>query len=213
MLLGLLMLTGCGGYSWKQKMTVEVETPSGVVSGSSVAFVRMSKDYNMTNAFFRDTGSAEATVVKLPGDRYLFALLQPSPSDIAYQAFRENFPPEVGPGTDADNARHWLAVIAGSKLSAEVPRKAYPLLVTFTDVNDPKTVRRVDPDDLATTFGPGVSLRRITLEITKERKTKGEVEKVLAWLMAYPEPGLCSSADRINPPFCRSIHHGDFRRQ
>lgn len=186
MALGLLMLAGCGGYSWNQKMTVEVETPGGIVSGSSVAFVRMSKDYNMTNAFFRDTGSAEATVVVLPGERYLFALLKPLPSGIAYQAFRKNFPPGVGPGTDADNASRWLAVIAGSKFSAEVPREAYPLLVTFTDINDPNTVRQVDPDDLGATFGPGVSLKRITLDITDSEVTN-KAARALPWICSLLE--------------------------
>lgn len=181
MLLCLLMLAGCGGYSWNQKMTVEVDTPSGVVSGSSVAFVRMQKDFNMTNAFFRDTGSAEATVVELPDGRYLFALLKP-PSELAYHAFRANFPQGIGPGTNADNARHWLRVISNGGLSAELPRKAYPLLATFTDVGNPMTIRKVDPDNLAATFGPGVSLRRITLETTNEAITEGGVKKVLNWL-------------------------------
>lgn len=63
----------------------------------------------------------------------------------------------------------------------EVPRNRYPLLVTFTDINDPTTVQRVDPKDLAATFGPGVSLKRITLEITDEKVTEGRVEAMLTW--------------------------------
>ena len=31
-----------------------------------------------------------------------------------------------------------------------------PLLVRFRDINDPTTVERVDPNDLAASFGPGV---------------------------------------------------------
>lgn len=36
--------------------------------------------------------------------------------------------------------------------------KDYPLLVTFTDITDPKAVKKVEPHNLAATFGKGVSL-------------------------------------------------------
>ncbi|MDR4487070.1 MAG: hypothetical protein R3B83_06040 [Nitrospirales bacterium] len=56
------------------------------------------------------------------------------------------------------------------------------LLVTFTDLTDPTTVKKVDPENLAATLGPGVSLKRITLEITDEPVTEGKIEQVLGWL-------------------------------
>ncbi len=40
-----------------------------------------------------------------------------------------------------------------------------PTLVTFMDLNDPKTARVVPPDDFAQVFGPGFRLRDATLEI------------------------------------------------
>ena len=63
-----------------------------------------------------------------------------------------------------------------------LPPDTYPLLVTFTDIADPKTVKRVDPDDLAATFGPGYRLASVTLEITDEAVTEGRVQSVLGWL-------------------------------
>ena len=63
----------------------------------------------------------------------------------------------------------------------DIPRSHYPLLVTFTDIIDPTTVKVVDPDNLAETFGPGASLKRITLEITDEPVTEGKIESVLGW--------------------------------
>ncbi|MDR4487064.1 MAG: hypothetical protein R3B83_06010 [Nitrospirales bacterium] len=54
------------------------------------------------------------------------------------------------------------------------------LLVTFTDLTDPTTVKVVDPENLAPTFGPGVSLKRITLKITDEPVT-AKIESVLGW--------------------------------
>lgn len=64
----------------------------------------------------------------------------------------------------------------------ELASKDYPLLVTFTDITDPTTVNQVDPTNLAATFGPGVSLKRITLQITDEPVTEGKIESVLGWL-------------------------------
>ena len=57
--------------------------------------------------------------------------------------------------------------------------KNKPLLVTFSDINDPSSVKKVDPYDLESHFGAGVKLKRITLEITDESVSEGRVEKVL----------------------------------
>ena len=43
------------------------------------------------------------------------------------------------------------------------------------------TAEIVDPDDLAKSFGPGVRLVRVTIEITGEPVTRG-IRKVLPWL-------------------------------
>ncbi|MEX2492944.1 MAG: hypothetical protein WD425_14410, partial [Nitrospirales bacterium] len=75
----------------------------------------------------------------------------------------------------------WVSEIDDVQEIRELAPEDYPLLVTFTDITDPTTVKQVDPDNLAATFGPGVSLKRITLEITDESVTEGKVEQVLGW--------------------------------
>ncbi len=40
-----------------------------------------------------------------------------------------------------------------------------PILVRFRDINDPTSVERVDPDNLAASFGPGVTLVNASIEI------------------------------------------------
>lgn len=42
------------------------------------------------------------------------------------------------------------------------------MLVTFRDRNDPKSVVKVDSDNMAATFGAGVELRRMTVERTED---------------------------------------------
>ena len=59
-----------------------------------------------------------------------------------------------------------------------------PDLVTFADVNDPKSVILVDPNNLIATLGPGVSWRSMTLEATDEPLTK-EIDEHLPWVRGY----------------------------
>jgi hypothetical protein len=48
----------------------------------------------------------------------------------------------------------------------DVPFIALPQLVRFLDINDNTTERYVSPFDLAASFGPGVELSRVVLELT-----------------------------------------------
>ena len=59
-----------------------------------------------------------------------------------------------------------------------------PDLVTFVDINDPKSVSRVDPNDLQAALGPGITWNEVTLESTDEAVTRG-IETKLPWLPAY----------------------------
>jgi hypothetical protein len=74
------------------------------------------------------------------------------------------------------------------------------MLVTFEDLTDPSSVLAVNPDDLSATFGDGISLKRITVELTDDPVTHGIVQR-LKWLpdvhgalvhvpmSEYPPPG------------------------
>ena len=170
-------LAGCGdSYSWHQKLTVEVETPQGPVSGSSVVEIHWStgSDVNYlpgaTNAHSGMTG--EATVLEVLPGKYLFALLQGS----------ESLGPQLFPETKKKGVKIFGPILQAMRKIKTVPSAHYPLLVTFAAINDPKTVKQVDPDNLAETFGLGVSLNRLTLEITDEDVTEGKIGPVLKWL-------------------------------
>lgn len=170
-----LTLAGCQDRTaWNQKLTVTVETPSRDVTGTSVSEV--------VAMFGQIPGSAsevnyqlrgEATMVEVAPGRYLFALLGERDAERLYIAvYGMNF---------ADRGRK-LAALPSVKDVKTLDPGNYPLLVTFDDVNDPKTVKRVDPADLAASFGPGHALKSITLEITDEKVAAGKVESVLGWL-------------------------------
>ncbi|WP_428541761.1 hypothetical protein [Profundibacter sp.] len=174
-LLPILMLYGCfrltfPTYSWHQKLTLVVETPDGVRSGASVTrhIVRKQPTFGLA-----DVGSishslrGEATVVDLGDGRYLFALLN-GRKGLERAAFADRIP--------ADQRLHFAVKQLDG--AAPVPLPDAPLLVTFGDLSDPASVKRVDPADLAATFGAGYALREITLEVTDEPVTEGVVEGV-----------------------------------
>jgi len=168
--------------SYRQKMTIEVETPQGPVSASSVTAVvqglaKAVLGHPGGRGYARLTG--EAVVLEVAPGRYLFALLD-GQAMLAQQVFAAEIGLDREPAARPEMAV-WLDRLARLRMSRELPQKLYPLLVTFADIADPKTVRRVEPDNLAASFGPGVRLRAITLEITDEKVTEGRVEAVLGW--------------------------------
>jgi hypothetical protein len=187
-------LVACGTqYRWHQKLTVAVETPDGVKTGSAVTRVSAlwgRQPLSGNGVAFGVMG--EATVVELPNGQYLFALLanQSTRSDgflilateyVANEAFSEQL--SGGKPLVADDTRSELfEKLQAFRGSRTLPRDQYPLLVTFKDINDPTSVKLVDPDNLAATFGEGYRLQSITLEITDEDVTNGRVEKTLEWL-------------------------------
>lgn len=65
-----------------------------------------------------------------------------------------------------------------------MPLADAPLLVTFGDLSDPASVMRVDPADLALSFGAGFALREITLEVTDDAVTEGQLAEVIPCIKA-----------------------------
>ena len=91
-----------------------------------------------------------------------------------------------------------------------------PLLVRFRDLNDPKTVERIDPRDLATSFGLEVGLKRATIEVVHDPLTTG-IEKRLSWLVGgwlekplFPRVGPLRKTSDV--PQVEDLTDGDFWR-
>jgi hypothetical protein len=167
-------------FGWNQKLTVEVDTPNGVRTGAAVVRVDISYGRQWPSGNALASGlTGEAAIVEVAPGRYLFALLDGAgatenlPSWAWYGAFTEQ---------EEDDPAAKFARIERLRGAQPVPPMKYPRLATFADLSDPKTVKLVDPKNLAAAFGNGFALRRITLEITDEEVTKGEVEKVLGWM-------------------------------
>ena len=173
----LLALAGCNEdrWSWQQRLTLNVDTPAGVKSASSVVSCEAAHLYGalvLPDARSFGVGcEGEAVMLEVTPGRYLFALL-PQPNAISV----------FFPGRDRTKVVEKLVKLRETRL---LPPKLYPRLVTFGDINDPTSVQRVDPAELAASFGPGVRLKSITLEITDAPVSTGKVEAVLGWWCDY----------------------------
>jgi hypothetical protein len=187
------LLAACGQKSalLRYRITVDVETPNGIRSGSSVIENRRVEG---SRGFFRviDRGSAdffgEAVVVNLGGGRYIFALLvDPAGSnDPQFIVDRVLRYPELRPALRPENRDRWLPAYREAdalKSRASLRRKDFPALATFEDIGDPATVQIVDPDALDKSFGEGFRLRNITLEVTDDPQ-KPQIAGLLKWLRA-----------------------------
>lgn len=203
LLLAALLLSACGeSWNWHQKLTVTVETPQGEKSGSAVTNVVWGEHSSFT-ASYPGGYSGEATVVHLGGQNYLFALIGEKTKYAGMMTF-------LGRAQPSEETFKAMEKMRGVR---PVPRKYIPQLVTFSNIDNPASVKQVDPDDLAATFGPGYRLKSVTLEITDEPVTDGEVEKVLGWLKdVWPNQLDGQRYERIDAAnrFANSLSTGNF---
>jgi hypothetical protein len=192
------LLPGCNPFgnsgSYRYRMTVEVQTTGGLRTGGGVREVGMSKSVALT-AQERPYGggeTGEAVVVDLPAGP-VFLLLRKA--DEMGQPLSVEVTNALN-GGDAGLGEERIAVIRrlGSEtgVKAELPRAAWPMMVRFRDINDPKSVEKVDP--------AAIGVKRIVLETTDDAVTTG-IEKRLAWLDALEQ----SSANSVVETSASSI--------
>ncbi len=211
------LLKGCGlvgdSATYRYKLTLSVDTPDGVKTGFSVVEITR-EQYGqawkmMSSGAERATG--EALYLDLgPGRRPLIALL-------TFNQFLKGGPEATDGFMHPRPARGWgeqaptslltalsggsgeRAKYSGDDIVDEVRRlqsihdvfqlapKELPNLVTFGDINDPKTVALVDPDNLEETLGPGMKWRSATIEVvsSQESSLTTGIKKRLPWVDDY----------------------------
>jgi hypothetical protein len=177
-------------YAWNQKLTVTVSTPRGEVSGSSVVAISWAGNFfsrGWGGAPFHLTLRGDATTVDLGGGQFLFALLGYHRSEethctglVALKLLRQKLPLQSDDDYWAPDTFKRVQAARG-RGPITLPQQLYPHFLRFRDTNDPTTAELIDPDNLAKSFGPGVRLVSVTIEITDEPVTRG-IRKVLPWL-------------------------------
>jgi hypothetical protein len=220
-----------GSTTWPRTLrcrrVLVVATPEGQRSGSNVVELKIHFPGGMTRALgyaVRAEGRGEATVADLGPRGLLFATVASEKAlasggvefdDGCEAPFpREKFPGKFVQGGSADDQYvDYLDELNRQKPRGDVPLNYLPMLVRFRDLRDPTSVERVDPSNLAASFGPGVKLDRMSIEITDAAVTSG-IEAVLPWLargesqrLIPPPPGVLSGLPPVN-----KLTNSDFRR-
>ena len=201
-LFAALMLSACDAMiprfePIRYKLQAEVETPAGLKTGYSVIEVRLEKSLRG----FKVKGEAAAVDVA-PGQTLFVVLRSPQTFDWAAQAINifpgtaKLAPGETGHEADvrrtgraldakrADRRAYPAWVRGNTSADPEKSWPGTPYLVRFKDIGDPKSVERVDPDDLAKTFGPGFKLKSLTVQVTDDPVTTG-IHDRLPWLQNH----------------------------
>lgn len=181
----LILLAIAGAYSlsyptttYRFRITLNVDTPQGPQSGSSVMEVRHRR-YPAWTTLGTSTGESslkgEAVFVDLGAGadgkpRNLIALLAHGERGegvdfylLPGRVFEPLWKQKSATPNFRDPPTELSLLPVGTK--AELVGSQIPTLVTFIDLNDPKSAQVVPPNGLSQTFGNGVQLRNVTIEI------------------------------------------------
>lgn len=194
----LAILVGCDqlgfhSWQWRQKLTVVVETPEGVRSGSSVSEARVYRNPTWwgvgdARGAGRTSFRGEAVAVDLGNGQYLFVLLRRYGFETAWKAFV----PEPKQPRNREQSHQMYDLLEKLRETRTLPAELFPFFGAFRDVRDPASFERVNPIDLSSTFGSGFRLRSVTLTMTNEPVTENHIELILPWLeeLGRKQPNL-----------------------
>ncbi len=221
-------LAGCSGgpsYRYRYRFTLEAEVDGKMLSAFNVA-----EDWARTSSFpekrIVNGTIGEAMVMEFRPGKVLVPLLSvvtqvPDPvrggnwtrQRGLWRAFYNHYGFKREHNEDHfPFMKRWLHV----RGERELPFDDLPDLVTFDDINDPRTVKLVDPRNLEASFGLGVVLKRATIAIVDNDTplTKG-IEKKLPWIVALGSKAIVNFGTTrmgtTNLTLMDKLHGGHFK--
>lgn len=167
-------------YELHYRLTVETEVDGKAIKASGVIRILFAEPHCLLcNNNYAAVVKGEAIPLDL-GDRgTAFVLLtrgkdpNSNPDSIVLHTFPDYFK-YLKPGGMIPGVR-------GLSGKVNLPLTRLPMIVRFTDINDPKSVEEVDPEHMDKTFGPGVKITRASLEITKDPISTGIEKRFPLW--------------------------------
>jgi hypothetical protein len=164
--------------TWRYKMTVEVETPEGIKTGSAIHEISNSSSSVKILALPESGNPAkfrgEAVVIDMGKDKPpLFAALSSNPERIFYNTF----PPPKGGATTLGGIKYYKNLKVGEKRT--IDSKDYPQFISFKSRNDPKTIRTFGASELEGIYGEKYAIKNIHIEISNAPISFGLIDKYL----------------------------------
>jgi hypothetical protein len=175
-------------YSYRFQLGVEVEDKGEPKSAASVIEIKTVQRpcLNPSAPCSRTYVYGQAVVLDLGAKPLLVAPLVFGRDRLETNAFEYLAPfaffgkPKSGT-YGSDSNIDWSRRLSGMTGTRELTGDLTPLLVWFKDINDPKTIQQVLPDDLPRVFGPSVHFKRAWITLTDEPVPSG-IERQLPWL-------------------------------
>ncbi len=234
----LILLALVGAYSlvyptttYRFRITLNVDTPQGLKSGSSVMEVRHRR-YPAWTTLGASTGDTslkgEAVFIDLGAGpdgkpRNLTALLAHGPRAeqvnfylLPGRVFEPLWKHKSATPTFRDPATELSLLPVGTK--AELVGSQIPTLVTFVDLNDPKSAQVVPPYELSKVFGSGVQFRNAAIEmvpagswpltlfgITGEQVTRGIEKKIPTVVLKLREQARTMQVHDVRVPYVAQL--------
>jgi hypothetical protein len=178
-------------YTSRFRLTIEIETPEGMKSGSSVIETRnWETSWGPVEARgLRSSARGEAVFVDLGKGRNVIAILGWGPFGQDTQKIYGLTRAALAPGRRVS----WKDE-PQLKGSGELPREYVPTLISFSDLSDPRTARIVPPTDFSSIFGAGVRFRSAHIETTNDAVTRGIEMKLPWWTLPGRPAGVARRA-------------------
>lgn len=209
---------GIKTYNWRYKMTVEVETPEGIKTGSAVREMNLMfepRPLDPPKQFYvSHKMRGEAVAVDLGKHGVVFAYF----SSDSYPEVTDTF--EGPPMRTLEGAEYYSSLEAGP---TPVAPQRVPWIVTFSDLSDPMSVEMVKGgvfnveeqkhilvDRFEELFGEGFRLRSVTVEMTDEPVT-WKIEAYLPWLAELKGGYLDGRFSGGGPELSNILYGGNFK--
>lgn len=173
----------------RYRLTITVDDNGRTIEGSGVISAIYSRPYPfgigspISNIKIAPNYRGEAVPVDLGEKGVIFSVLG---EDIKY-VIPASF--GVNEGFISVDDLPKVRALRGTR---EVAGYLRPKLMTFGDRMRPETAEPIDPDNLAKTFGEGVTLKSVTVTIVGKETpvTQGRIDGWLPWLPYWGERGL-----------------------
>jgi hypothetical protein len=174
-LISVFLLSGCIDYflpyALRYKITVEIETPEGIKTGSAVWEIRVWRNLvgvlpEANEVTYKISG--EAAIVDLGDNKIVLALPNYFRFLDAFSISRKN--------------KASLSSLKQLQLGEEreIEFNNYSLIL-FSDKNNPRSIATLTDKNIDNKLGTNLKIRKIRMTITDEAITWGEVRRHLKW--------------------------------
>ena len=152
---------------YRYKITVNVQTPEGIKSGSTVRLVKdQERKYQLINLPESTSPPSiygEAVVVDLGAKGKLFGLINSN-------SYRELFaatPHGTSGSATIEGIKYYNSLEVGNKYYLKI-KGYWPDFVMFEDLSDPMSIKAVNKENISEQLGAGYSIYNIEIEVVDE---------------------------------------------